>query len=73
MMNTPLPLHPDWPRIVRDLRGRYGSDDKLVDELSRQGVMIARSGITRLRNGEWKQPRRFDVCAALLNLHGELP
>lgn len=72
-MNSNVPLSPDWKQITVSLHQRYGSDDKLVDELSRQGVLIDRVNITRLRNGVWREPKRFEICAALLNLHGELP
>lgn len=62
------PLYPEWQLIARELRQRYGSDDAVADELSKQGVLVDRTTLLRLRHGQIKSPGPWGVGAALLNL-----
>jgi len=64
-----IPLTPNWQSIAIELRRRYGSDDRIADELALQGVLIDRTALSRIRSGTNLEPRRFEVCAAMLNLY----
>ena len=63
-----IPINPNWTSIAIELQRRFGSDDKVCDELSKQGVVVNRLVLTHLRAGRHKSPR-FTAAAAILNLH----
>lgn len=61
-------FYPDWMRISRELTAEMGSDDKVCDALSVEGVVADRSTIARLRSGDHQEPK-YALGAALLKLH----
>lgn len=63
-----IPTRPDWQAIATELRQRYGSDDRVANELAKQGVCINRSLLVKLRRGPTLSPT-FATGAALLNLY----
>jgi hypothetical protein len=68
----PIPINPDWQKIVGDLYRAFGTYHAILNALADQGVTPCdHSPLCYLRSGKRKQVS-WQLGAGLLNLHSQL-
>lgn len=65
-----MPLQPDFPKLLRDIRDAGFSDVQIADMLSKMlNRDITRQRIFLCRTGKRPHPDRFDLCLCIIKLH----